>query len=469
MGFNIGISGLNAAQNMLAVSGNNIANANTTGFKESRAEFGDVYSASVAGVQQTTPGSGAKVLNDAQQFSQGSIKYTENSLDMAITGEGFFVLGETTSDPSVLSYTRDGSFHLDTQGYVVNNTNNPLLVYPPNDPNNLAAGFSVGIQQPIQIDTSQANPQATTSVAIDVNLNTSDPKALSQDFNTQDDKSYNYSTSVNVFDSLGVSHTVTTYYRKSTDTPGSVATGGSVWDVYVDIDNSSSVPGAGGVGANLTGPFKAEFDASGNLVGPPYTDPVTGISYNDGSVTSFATSLDPNNPGAEVHLLDGSIMPGTTVTFQPTGGAEQVSFTLDLSGSTSFSSPSSVNTVHKDGFATGNLESLSTDANGVMYAHYSNGSSVILGQAAMANFQNPQGLTKLGDTRWAESTVSGQAQFGQAGTGNFGRMQSGALESSNVDLASELVQLIIAQQAYQANTQTIQTENTIVQSLLNIR
>lgn len=450
MSFNIGLSGLNAAQNLLSVSGNNIANANTTGFKETRAEFGDVYSTSVAGVSKTNPGAGAKVANDAQQFTQGNLQFTENSLDMAVSGDGFFVLGESVADPSSLSYSRDGSFHLDANGYVVNNNGNALMVYQANDPADVNAGFSTGIRAPVQINTSQSNPKATSAIDIGLNLNSTAtvPAPASGVFSTTDPTSYNYTTSVNVFDSLGVSHTVSTYYVKTNNPPGSV-NGGAVWDMYVDVDNSGAT-----TGANLSGPTEMEFDTSGNLVGPEDLTAVPPV--NVGSLTTGTTAA-------------GLTVPGTTINFTPTTGAAPMTFSIDMSGSTQYNSPSSVNTLTKDGYAAGNLESLATDTNGVLYARYSNGSSVVLGEVALAKFQNPQGMSKLGDTRWAESTSSGTPLYGQAGVGSFGRLQSGALEGSNVDMASELVKLITAQQAYQANAQTIQTENTVITSLLNIR
>lgn len=445
MSFTTGLSGLSAAQNMLSVTGNNLANSNTAGFKQSRSEFADVYSSSVSGVSSTLPGSGAKVASAAQQFAQGNLEFTENSLDLAISGEGFFVMGDSVTDPSALSYSRDGAFHLDDNGFVVNNSGNALMVYRPNDSANVAAGFSTGIKQPVQVSTDQSNPKATTAVNISLNLSSTAtvPTPISGVFSTLDPTSYNFTTSVNVFDSLGSSHAVTSYYVKNATA--------NVWDVFVDVDNSGGNPlnPTPGTPMNSDGvtPLnpvtnQLEFDTQGNLMANP-------------------ASIPPP-------LLPSATTSPVSVVFTPTNGAAPLAFAINLAGSNQFNGASSVNTQSQDGHAAGNLIGVSADKAGVLFARFSNGSQTVLGEVAMAKFQNPQGLTKLGDTRWAESTASGIAIFGEGGVGNFGRLNSGALEQSNVDMASELVKLIIAQQMFQANSQTISTENQVITSIINL-
>jgi flagellar hook protein FlgE len=428
MGFTTALSGLNAAQNMLSSTGNNIANANTAGFKESRSEFADVYATSLGGVSATATGIGTKVTNVAQQFSQGNLEFTKNSLDLAISGEGFFTLADNVQDINTRVYTRAGMFHVDKDGFVVNNTNNPLLVFKPNGAT-VADGFSQGILQPLQISTSQGFPQATANASINLNLNAGaidPPLAFDPTDPTPDTDSFNFTTSVNVFDSLGNTHTLSTFYVKDS-TPTPPATNPNVWNVFTYFD---------GAALSVT-PTQLEFNGSGALIqNPPST------------------------------LTDNPV-PFTGIAL--TNGADPMDISIDFTGSTQFSSASSVNLLTQDGLTVGRLTGIDIDNTGVVFARFSNGASTPMGQVALVRFPNPQGLTKLGDTTWAESAGSGAPIPGAATTGNFGAIQSGALEQSNVDLAEQLVKLIIAQQFFQANSQTITTENQITQTLLNIR
>lgn len=445
MSFTTGLSGLNAAQNMLAVVGNNIANANTVGFKQSRSEFEDVYATTVAGISKTLPGAGAKVGAAAQQFTQGNLNFTENSLDLAVTGEGFFTLGANLQNTTDLSYSRDGQFHMDSQGHVVNNNGNVLLAYMANDSTNVDAGFSTGLLQPLTINASQANPQATVNVDLSVNLESSllaynDPGSLAVAFDpTQPNSTADYQTSVTVYDSMGTSHILSTYYKKV-----EAAVQPNTWDVWYSVDFPSY--------GDALPMGSLEFNETGQL---------TTVTAGGGAITvnDFAFVLDPSDLPT---LPSGALFGNTTQL--PANSVE-----IDFNDSTQFGTPSSTNTLSQDGYGTGTLIGVATDEHGVVFARYSNGSSEVLGAVALAKFQNPQGMTKLGDSRWAESTSSGQPVFGEAGKGDFGVMHSGALEGSNVDLAKELVQLIIAQQMYQANSQTIQTQNTIMNTLLQLR
>lgn len=417
MAFNTALSGLNAASNMLSVTGNNIANANTTGFKKSRSEFADVYASSLGGVSSITPGAGVRVTNVAQQFTQGNLDFTENNLDLAISGEGFFVLGDNINNINERVYTRAGSFHMDREGYVVNHLGQPLLVYAPNG-ETVEEGFSTGVFQTLRLDSTQGLPKATSSIDMSVNLDSRQTQPATSPFNPDDPTSYTHATSVTIYDSLGNTHIATSYYVK---------TGGTnTWEQYVYVDGQDMLGGS----ATLV------FDNDGKLTGvnPPSTS------------TQFQT-----NP----------------VTINPS--AQDIELTIDLAGSTQLGSAFSVNTLNQDGLTIGRLTGVDIDDTGVVFARFSNGGSKPLGQAAMVRFQNPQGLSKLGDTTWGESANSGVPINGVAGTSSFGTIKAGALEGANVDLAQQLVNLIIAQQAYQANAQTITTENTITQTLLNIR
>ncbi len=438
MGFSTALSGLSAAAKNLSVTGNNIANANTTGFKKSRAEFADVYAASLGGVSAITAGSGVRVANVAQQFNQGNLNFTDNNLDLGISGEGFFTLAASPTDVNNRSYTRAGEFKLDKDGYIVNNQGQALLAYRPNG-TTVADGFSTGVMQPIQINTIAGQPQTTDTLKIVVNLDASKPVAPVATFDKNNSKSYTSQTSATVYDSFGTSHVFTTYFVNK----GLVA-GDVTWRVYHYIDgNPVNVAGTEGLGtATSTVPKYGElkFDAVGNLKGPVDSTGVVDGTFN----------LDPY-----------SIVPAT--------GASPIDInTLSYFGSTHFNQKFSVNELSQNGLPAGQLTGIDINDEGVIFARFSNGGSKTLGQVALSRFSNPQGLAKLGDTTWGQNANSGDPVAGQPGSNNFGVIQSGSLEASNVELSKQLVNLIVAQQAYQANAKTITTENTIIQSILNI-
>lgn len=436
MSFNTALSGLNAAANLLSVTGNNVANANTTGFKKSRSEFADIYASSVGGVSATTPGSGVRVTQVAQQFGQGNLEFTDNNLDLAVSGEGMFVLGKTPENTNERSYTRNGTFHTDKDGYVVNHLGQPLLVYAPNG-DTVAAGFSTGVFQTLRIDSTQGLPRATASINISTNFDArvSPPTNPFLDGAGKiDPLGYNHSTSVTVYDSLGNSHVVTNYYSKvASATPGA----GSTWQMRSYVDGTTNLLGGTG---GPPDPSVLTFDDSGKL-----------SSVNGNTLAS----------GAAMQVKSNSV----TVN----ASAKPMQITFDLSNSTQLGSPFSVNTLSQDGLTIGRLTGVDIDDKGIVFARFSNGASKPMGQVALARFQNAQGLSKVGDTAWQESANSGPPLTGTAGTSSFGAIKAGALEGANFDLAEQLVTLIVAQQSYQANAQTIQTENQITQALLNLR
>jgi flagellar hook protein FlgE len=431
MAFFTAISGLNAAAKNLDVTGNNIANANTVGFKGSRAEFSDVYAASVSGVSSIQAGSGVRVANVAQQFTQGNINATGNNLDLAISGEGFFSLGNSTTAEQPTAFTRDGEFKLDKDGYVVNNQGKYLMTFKPNG-TTVAAGFSTGVLQPLQVNANQGSPTASSTIDVSANLQSSQTQPTVTTVNPADPESYNHSTSLTIYDSQGNSHIASTYYvSQSPTTP-------NTWKAYLFVDGKPiNVDGSAGVvpldGAQTS--ITMAFDTAGKLT------TVMPIAYGD----IASTTLDPNL------------------------NVDPLSLTFDFTGTTQYSSVFSVNTLAQNGYPSGNLVGINIDDSGIAYANYSNGKSQPLGQIALARFANPQGLAKLGDTTWAQSSASGVRIDGVPGTGSFGKIQSGSVEASNVDLSAQLVQLIIGQQAYQANAQSITTEKTITETVLNIR
>jgi flagellar hook protein FlgE len=421
MGFSTALSGLNAAANNLSVTGNNIANANTTGFKESRSEFADAYASSVGGVSKTQPGAGVQVAAVAQQFNQGNLDLTGNNLDLAINGEGFFTLTDNPADLNSLVYSRAGAFEVNKDGIVTNSQGQALLAYKPNG-TTVADGFSAGVLTTVSLNTGAGLPTSTTKVDSSVNLDANSP-AITMAFDPLDSSTYTNQTSVTIYDSLGVSHKLTTYFVAGAATPPT-----RDWTAHHYITDDPLAPvSVDGAPATLT------FDSNGKLTVPA-----------NGQVPLVAWS-------------------------PPGSSAAPITARMDYSGSTHLSSPFSVNTLKQDGLAAGRLTGISIDDAGVIFARYSNGGTTPLGKVAMTRFANPQGLTKLGDTSWGQSSASGVPIPGGAGESKFGLIQSGALEQSNVDLSKQLVNLIIAQQTYQANSQTISTENSIIQTILNIR
>jgi len=423
MGFATALSGLKAASSSLQVTGNNIANSQTTGFKESRAEFADVYASSIGGVSKTQPGAGVRVTEVAQQFNQGNLDFTDNSLDLAVSGEGFFTLAANTADLNSLTYSRNGAFRVNKDGLVTNTQGQALLAYSPNG-KTVADGFSQGVLKTVSLNVGAGLPTATTNVDMQVNVDSKAPVPVTTTFSPTEPSSYYKQTSATVFDSLGVEHKLTSYFVPKEVTPPT-----RDWDVYHYITDDPLTPVS--VDANGT-PATMTFDSTGKLTNP-----------------------------ANGQVVLAPFVTGTS--------AADIQMTASYYGSTQLSAAFSVDALKQDGLAAGRLTGISVDKEGIIFARFSNGGSTPLGKVAMTRFSNPQGLSKLGDTNWAQSADSGEPIPGEAGTGNFGLINAGALEQSNVDLSAQLVNLIVAQQAYQANAQTITTENSIVQTIINIR
>lgn len=404
MSFGIALSGLSAAQSDLAATANNIANSETSGFKESRAQFAELFSVSQYGVSATQTGNGVRVSSVAQQFTQGDIESTGSSLDLAISGNGFFVL----SDNGARVFTRSGAFKTDSSGYVVNDSGQYLQVYPATNNNN----FNTSTLTNIQLTTSDSAPSATTTASLIYNLPSDAAQPTVTPFDPSDTDSYNKSTTLTVYDSLGAAHTASMYFVKE-------AAAGD-WTSYLYVDGTS-------VGSQA-------------------------LSYSSTGTLTF-----PAN---------GKVDFGT---YTPTTGADPLDVTFDLSDSTQYGSTFAVNSITQDGYTTGSLVGISVDSSGIVQARFTNGRSISLGQVAIANFPSEQGLQSLSDTSWGETYASGQPLYGQAGTANFGLFQSGSLEKSNVDVTTQLVNMITAQRYFQANAQMISTEDQITQTIINIR
>jgi flagellar hook protein FlgE len=394
------LSGLNAASSDLSVTANNIANANTTGFKASRAEFADVFAVGAQSI-----GNGVSMSSVSQQFKQGGVDFTDRGLDLAISGEGFF----TMRDSGVVSYSRAGAFSVDRDGFVVNAQGERLQIFP------VASNgtFNTGTLSDLQLATVDSPPQATTKAEFGVNLPANAAVPPVPVFDPTNASSYNHSTAVTIYDSLGATHTATAYFVK-TATPNQ-------WD--------------------------ARFYVDGNAVGG-------------------ANTLTYSNLGVLTTPVGGAI---TLPPYTPTTGAAPITLTTNVLSSTQYGSTFGVNQLNQDGFASGRLSNIDVDSTGVIFARFTNGRSTPLGQVALSNFANTQGLRQLGNTSWGDTFTSGDAVRGSPGTGSFGLIQSGALESSNVDLTQQLVNMITAQRNFQANAQMISTADQVTQTIINIR
>jgi flagellar hook protein FlgE len=405
MPFRIALSGLNAAQTDLSVTANNIANTSTNGFKGSRAEFADLFAVSLQGVASNATGNGVRVAAVAQQFAQGNIEFTDSNLDLAVSGSGMFIV----SDGGALAYTRAGAYQLDNNGFVVNSQQQRLQAYPP-----LAGGgFNTGGLGDLRLQTTDSPPAPTTNATYLLNLPANATEPLVSPFDPTNPNTFNQATSLTLFDSLGATHTGTLYFEKTINP--------NEWSARMFID--------------------------GTEVGPTQT-----LQYsNSGMLTSPAGGLMPFDP------------------YAPTTGAAPMNVTVDVRQSTQYGSNFSVNSVTQDGYTTGRLIGIDIDETGIVQARFTNGISQPLGQIAIANFANVQGLPQLGNTQWAETFASGQALRGQAGNSGFGLVQSGALEGANVDVTEQLVNMITAQRNFQANAQMISTADSITQTIINMR
>ena len=418
MGFQQGLSGLNAASKNLEVIGNNVANANTIGAKESRAEFGDMYASAIS---NTSIGIGVNLQAVSQQFTQGNITTTDNPLDLAINGNGFF---EVQNPSGQTLYTRNGQFQQNKDGFITTNVGLKLVGYPASKDGTIQPGAAV----PLQLPTGGVAPNPTGKVTVEMNLDarkgTTLPLAAPLiDFS--DAKTYNDATSVKVFDAKGQDVALTYYFQKSaTDT----------WNVYATANGTS-----------------VKVDGAGKPL------PVTTITFpaNGGKPTAPLGTV-PFDVPSTTNATGGTTLPITGVA-------------LDLTGATQYGSGFGVTSMAQDGYAAGQLVSVVIEKSGVVMATYSNGQSKPAGQLELATFRNPQGLSPLGGNLWARSYASGDPTVGTPSSGNIGALQAGSLEESNTDLTNELVNMITAQRIYQANAQTIKTQDQVLQTLVNLR
>lgn len=436
MSFQQGLSGLNAASKSLDVIGNNIANSGTYGFKDARAEFADVYAAALNGAGGNQVGIGTSLQSVAQQFTQGNITTTENPMDLAINGGGFFQVSDGVNPAR---YSRGGQFKVNKDGFIVNNNGMKLMGYPANG----AGVIQPGTAQPLQLPTGGIPPAVTTAVKMEFNLDSRvkvTAPTTGTGINLKDSTTYNNATSMTVYDAKGQDVAVTFYFQRAP----SAANGSDVWNVYA---TANGIPFA----TDSTGAAIAQ-DANGNPT-TPYT-----------TITFPASGGSPTTPTAPISM---SVPAGTSARGYPTLAIPGIQ--LNVTGATENGSSFAVTNLTQDGYAPGQLTGIQVANNGVILARYSNGQSKPAGQLELASFRNPQGLQAMGGNVWVRTVASGDAVVGVPGDGNMGSLQSGALEESNVDLTAELVNMVTAQRAYQANAQTIKTQDQVLQTIVNLR
>ena len=410
MAFSTAISGIKAAQANLDVISNNIANASTVGFKASRAEFAEIYASSVSG--GSNAGQGVELTEIRADFSQGSLDFTGNGLDLAISGNGFFIV----SNGGASEYTRAGSFLVDRDGFLTNESGNRLQGYQGN-----TDGVITGELGDLFIDTTLVDPKVTSKVAITSNLDSREAAPATTPFASTDPTSYNSTTSTTIYDSLGNSHVLQLYYVKTATA--------NTWDVYTSVD--------GGTPPAAT---QISFDPDGTLAA---------ASNNSIAITT---------PAAELLSASGVAT-----------GAADLTYTVDILATTQLGSDFSVNSAIQDGYGAGQLISFEFDESGTAFARYTNGQSRAIGQVALASFRNNNGLQPVGGSNYVESFGSGSPNIGIPGNSGRGDIQASAVEQANVDITQELVNLIVAQRNFQANAQVISTEDQATQAVINLR
>jgi flagellar hook protein FlgE len=499
---------LNGAAKSLDVIGNNISNSSTVGFKGSTTEFADVYARSLNGAGGNTAGIGTSVAGIAQQFSQGNIEATSNPLDIAINGAGFF----RTATSGVTEYTRNGQFSMDKNGYLVTPQGANLTGYSVGPNGQILAGAPI----PLQISTADIKPVATTKVDTALNLDSRATVPTNYPFSADDPTTYNKQTPVDVYDTLGNPHVMSLYYVK---------TGAGSWDVYAGSDGTEmtnvNVAAAGTTdpatvsaraawtAATKAAPadpvavasaLSAYASAASNAVVTAATAAgasattiaaIKTAAASAGTTAGYTTDQVDKDiaaavsvPGVPVgHLnfdsngaLSSTLMSPQTLPltvnlpiYPSTGSQSTLSMKLNFTGTTQYGADTSEKATSQDGYTAGHLQRFSAGADGVILGQYSNGQSKPLGQIVLANFTNPNGLEPLGNNAWAETTSSGTPLVGTPNTGSLGVLQSSAVESSNVDMTAELVNMITAQRVYQANAQTIKTQDSVLQTLVSLR
>ncbi|AMG05162.1 flagellar hook protein FlgE [Vibrio mimicus] len=431
----ISLSGLSAAQMDLNTTSNNIANANTFGFKESRAEFGDVYSTSLFTNAKTTPGQGVQAAKVAQQFHEGSSIYTNNPLDLRIAGTGFFAVAKDKIVPQQNELTRNGAFHLDKNSYMVTANDEFLLGYEVNPDSGDVLSYE---PKPINIPPQFGKPKQTANIDLGANLPANGELKDPTLFDITDPETYNRTTSSTIYDSMGQPYKLTTYYLKDMNQP-------NTWQTYYTVTDKTGEKPINVVGGDASSP--------GGHVGH------TMRFNNDGTLASLN-----NGQPIVTEPLGGGTNP---VDLNGADVSQTLSFSLD--SATQFAAPFELTKFDQDGATTGFLTKIDFDENGSVLATYSNGQNTTLGRVALVRVANEQGLDKKGGTQWDATQFSGDKIWGESNKGSFGSISNGSLEQSNIDMTQELVDLISAQRNFQANSRALEVHNGLQQNILQIR
>ncbi|MBK1703325.1 flagellar hook protein FlgE [Halochromatium glycolicum] len=426
MSFSQALSGLRAQSESIKVISNNIANSQTVGFKGADVLFSDVFAGAASKV-----GLGVAVAGVVQDFRSGDLENTGRELDLAIAGQGFYRLEKPGGE---VVYSRNGQFNQDENGFLVNGTGQFLTGYGLSDANDpFSEVIPGGAPQRLQITSDDIPANETAEVSAIYNLDASTETGVNLQTATvddgagnQEDVDFDFSSSFTAFDSLGNERTITTYFQK---------TGDNQWAAWVALDGVINGYTAAGAPGNST--FDLTFDSSGIL-----TD--TGAGNTDPIPLTFQ---------AANYALDG---------------AEDLDFELDLVGTTQFSNDSVQNSLTQDGYSSGSLVGIEIQEDGTVTRIFSNEERRDAGQIVLTNFINPEGLQPDGDNAWRQTSTSGEPVLGAAGTGVFGTIASGVLENSNVELAQQLVDLIVSQRSYQANSSSISTQDELLQTVINL-
>lgn len=413
MSFSQALSGLSAQQQKLGAVGNNIANSQTVGFKSSNVQFADVYA-------QSRIGLGTRVSGVLQDFSQGNIESTNRNMDLAIAGDGFFRFQQPSGE---VGYSRNGQLTMTADGRLINAQGAQIMGYAADAEGNVQAGGDVTA---LAIDAGALPASATTALSVQLNLDSGEEALDTAAFDPADANTYNFQTNATIYDSQGNARTLTMYFIKD---EGNV----NQWAIQGRVNG-------GPAGAT-------EYD---DLDLGTLTFNQSGVLVTDGSQPVV---LDAAFPDSEF------------------GGANQfaeLNVGLAFAGSTQFADPSSVSDTTQNGYTAGSLVGVTIEDDGTVMRNYSNEESRAAGQIAMVSFRNPEGLSPVGDNLWTATGASGQELVGAPGTGQRGLIESSAIETSNVDLARELVDMIVSQRAYQANSQTISTQDELLQTIINL-
>ncbi|RDB42336.1 flagellar hook protein FlgE [Halomonas sp. DQ26W] len=411
MSFSQALSGLNAQASKLGTIGNNIANSQTVGFKGSNVQFSDVFAGSKVGL-------GTRVSSVLQNFNEGNVESTNRNLDLAIAGDGFFRFQDPSGE---VVYSRNGQLTMTAQGDLVNAQGAQIMGYGLNAAGQVQVG---GQPVPLSVATEELGASATTDVATTLNLDAR--KVIGGERSTVESSNgeeieYHYSNNFTVFDSLGNPRNITVYYEKVDS---------NQWTAKMTLDGRALMD------AGEAEEFLLEFNENGQLI-----EPAGGVLANVTFDKDEFLAGEPND----------------------------LIFDLNLAGTTQFGNTSTVSSLNQNGYTSGTLVGITINDDGTIMRNYSNEQSRPAGQVALVSFRNPEGLTPSGDNVWSASAASGQELIGAPGTGLLGSVVSGAIETSNVDMARELVDMIVAQRAYQANSQTIKTQDELLQTAINLR